>query len=190
MGLELALPTTMVRRDEATAARFRSMVEAHVDAVWRLLRRLRVPEDAAPDGVQKVFMVASRRMNEIEVGGERRYLLGIALRVASEMHRAIRRRREVSIEDLGGEQCPVRQSENPPPPPEEVLDNKRALTLVMKALDEMPDQLREAFVLFELEELSAADVARLLRIPIGTVASRVRRARELVRQKLAEGGAP
>jgi RNA polymerase sigma-70 factor (ECF subfamily) len=187
MGFELALPATMGRGAEASDARFRSMVEAHVDAVWRLLRRLRVPADAAPDGVQKVFMVALRRMSEIEAGGERRYLLGIALHVASEMRRAIERRREVSIEELGGEHYPARAGENPP---EEALDNKRALALASKALDEMPAQLREAFVLFELEELSAPDVAELLRIPIGTVASRVRRAREIVRQKLTEGGAP
>jgi hypothetical protein len=53
MGFELALPTTMGRSDEASDARFRSMAEAHVDAVWRLLRRLQVPAAAAPDGVRR-----------------------------------------------------------------------------------------------------------------------------------------
>jgi RNA polymerase sigma-70 factor (ECF subfamily) len=85
----------------------------------------------------------------------------------------------------GGEPYAVRQRENPP---EESLDNKRSLALVTKALDAMPGQPREAFVLFELEELGAVDVARFLRIPVGTVASRVRRARALVRQRLTEGG--
>ena len=187
MGLELALPPMVGRREGTSDARFRSMVEAHVDTIWRSLRRLGVPAAAADDGVQQVFLVASRRLGEIDEGGERRYLLGIALRVASEIRRSIHRRREVPIEGLAVEPCPVRDTQDAP---EEALDNRRALALLATWLDEMPDKLREAFVLFELEELSAADVARVLRVPVGTVASRVRRAREHVRKRLAEGGAP
>ena len=48
-------------------------------------------------------------------------------------------------------------------------------------LEHMPDELREAFVLFELEELSPPEVARMLEVPVRTVASRVRRAREQLR---------
>ena len=183
MGLELALPPLVGRREETTDARFRAMVDAHLETIWRSLRRLGVPAAAADDGVQQVFLVASRRLHEIEEAGERRYLLGIALRVASEMRRAIRRRREVPTEGLAAEPYPVRDAQDSA---EEVLDNKRALALLATWLDEMPDILREAFVLFELEELGAADVARLLRIPVGTVASRVRRAREHIRKRLTE----
>ena len=187
MGLELALPPMVGRREGTRDPRFRSMVEAHVDVVWRSLRRLGVPEAAADDGVQQVFLVASQRLDEIEDGGERRYLLGIALRVASQTRRAIHRRREIPIEGLAVEPRPVRQG---PDPPEEALDHKRALARLATWVDELPDKLREAFVLFELEELNAVDVARMLGIPIGTVASRVRRAREHIRKRLTEGGEP
>jgi RNA polymerase sigma-70 factor (ECF subfamily) len=149
------------------------MVDAHFETVWRSLRRLGVSEPGVDDAAQQVFLVASRRLDDIEPGGERRYLLGIALRVASEVRRTVARRREVSIDvaDLAG---------TPAQDPDEALDQKRALALLATWLDEMPEILRDAFVLFELEELNATDVARLLQVPVGTVASRVRRAREYI----------
>ena len=65
---------------------------------------------------------------------------------------------------------------------------KRAREALARALDTVSRELREAFVLFELEELSAPEVAKLLHIPVGTVASRVRRARAAIRDALARGG--
>jgi RNA polymerase sigma-70 factor (ECF subfamily) len=155
------------------------MVDEHLDAVWRALRRLGVPAEAADDAAQKVFMVAARRLAEIEAGGERPYLLGIAWRVASDARHALFRRREVPLSDMDPalEVSPARQ-------PDEVLERKQALERLAALLDTMPQALRDAFVLFELEELSATDVARLLEIPVGTVASRVRRAREHILKSL------
>jgi DNA-directed RNA polymerase specialized sigma24 family protein len=57
--------------------------------------------------------------------------------------------------------------------------------LIAKFLDEMPDKLREAFVLFELKALNASEVANALHLPFGTVPSRVRPERELIRANLA-----
>jgi RNA polymerase sigma-70 factor (ECF subfamily) len=137
--------------------------------------------------VQQVFLIASRRLDEIEVGGERGYLLGIALRVASETRRALHRRREVPLDSvvvdlsLRGARSHL---------PDEMLEYKRLLALLAEWLDEMPEKLRDAFVLFELEELSSSEVAQVLGVPVGTVASRVRRAREHIRQSLTRRGAP
>jgi RNA polymerase sigma-70 factor (ECF subfamily) len=166
--------------------RLRWLVEAHFDAVWGALRRLGVPEGAVDDGVQKVFLVASRRLDEIRDGGERRYLLGVALRVASDMRRALRRRREVPM-DASVEALHVVGA---PDHPDELLESKQALAELAACLDAMPGRLREAFVLFELEELSAPEVAQILGVPLGTVASRVRRARDYVRKALAGRGKP
>jgi RNA polymerase sigma-70 factor (ECF subfamily) len=158
------------------------MMDAHFDAVWRALRRLGVPPSGLDDGAQQVFVVAARRLDEIVVGGERPYLLGVALRVASDARRALQRRREVPIDEDGDEEPGAR-------PPDELLEEKRARAVLARLLDEMPPEMREAFVLFELEELSAPDVARALGVPVGTVASRVRRAREHIRRGLVERGA-
>jgi len=61
--------------------------------------------------------------------------------------------------------------------------------LLAAALMHMPDELREAFVLFEIEELTAPEAAAALGIPVGTIASRVRRARDFIRAQLARKGA-
>jgi RNA polymerase sigma-70 factor (ECF subfamily) len=151
------------------------MVDVHFETVWRSLRRFGVDRSGLDDAAQHVFFVASRRLDEIERGGERQYLLGIALRVASEVRRKVGRNREVPIGDADLVEATAQD-------PDEALDQKRALALLATWVDEMPEILREAFVLFELEELNATDVARLLNIPVGTVASRVRRARKYIRQ--------
>src|SRR5207253_2750509 len=65
------------------------------------------------------------------------------------------------------------------PGPEEFADRVRLRALLDQILDEMPLEARSAFVLFELEELTIPEIASLLELPVGTVASRLRRAREL-----------
>ncbi len=181
LSFELALTSI---RDPSVAtrdARLRLMVDQHFDAVWRALRRLGVPAGVADDEAQKVFLVAARRLPEIEAGGERQYLLGVAWRVASDARHMLFRRREVPLGDLDPElslaTAPVRR-------PDELLEQKQALELLAALLDEMPRALRDAFVLFELEEMHATDVARVLKVPVGTVASRVRRAREHILKSL------
>ncbi len=162
------------------------MMDLHFDAVWRALRRLGVPESSVDDAAQQVFLVASRRLDEIAAGSERGYLLGIALRVASDARRALRRRREVPMDEPLVEAPGAHDSRLP----DEMLDRRRALAVLATLLDEMPSEMREAFVLFELEELSAPHVAEVLGVPVGTVASRVRRAREHFRKSVARRGAP
>ena len=187
MGFALALTSVRDRSVETRDARLRLMVDKHFDAVWRALRRLGVPAGAADDEAQNVFLVAARRLPEIEVGGERQYLLGIAWRVASDARHTLFRRREVPLGDMDPESSlaapPARR-------PDEVLEQKQVLELLAALLDKMPQALRDAFVLFELEELSAPDVARVLKIPVGTVASRVRRAREHILKSLENRRGP
>jgi RNA polymerase sigma-70 factor (ECF subfamily) len=183
--IERALAPTVAAPDATRNARFRSMVDAHFVTVWRALRHLGVPEEGADDGAQQVFIVAARRLDEIRHGGERQYLLGIALRVASEIRRAMRRRREIPMDVPAFEPLAAAAVQQQP---DQALDTKRALAMLVTCLGGMSEKLREAFVLFELEELSAPEVAHLLGVPVGTVASRVRLAREHIRETLGIRG--
>jgi RNA polymerase sigma-70 factor (ECF subfamily) len=164
-------------RDSSTDQRVRGLVRDHLDAVVRTLAKLGVPDGALDDAAQQVFLIATRKLAGIELGRERPYLLGIAVRVASHARRTVQRRRESPLDD----QLTLPQ---PGPELEQLLDERRAYALLEAIVAELPDGMREAFVLFEIEELSASEVAELLEIPIGTVASRVRRAREQVRESL------
>jgi RNA polymerase sigma-70 factor (ECF subfamily) len=66
------------------------------------------------------------------------------------------------------------------PDPERLLEQRRACAELDAILGELPAPLRAAFVLFELEHQTQAEVAEILQIPSGTVASRVRRSREII----------
>lgn len=184
---------TEIRRDPAE--RLRALVGEHFDFVWRYLRRMGVADGDADDGAQRVFLTASERLGDIRPGSERAFLRGVALRVASHARRSYRRRGEEAFDDTFGEARPDQQ-----PLPDELAEAEAGRRLVEAILDEMDLELREVFVLFEIEELSSQEIAALLDIPQGTAKSRLRRAREDFEKRAArvrareqrslEGGAP
>jgi RNA polymerase sigma-70 factor (ECF subfamily) len=151
--------------------RLRCMFTDHYDFIWRTLRRLGLDAGAADDAAQQVFVTASRKLEAIRQGGERGYLFGIAFRVASDARRATARRRERPLEHAG-------DAADPTPTAEDALDQRRARAMLDAALEKLPMELRVVFVLHELEELAMNEIAALVGIPPGTVASRLRRARQ------------
>jgi RNA polymerase sigma-70 factor (ECF subfamily) len=155
----------------AAKARLTAIVSDNFDFIWRSLRRLGVPAAEVDDCAQQVFWVVSRKLGAISLGSERAFLFSTALRVASDARRSRGRRREVPEDD-------AIQPTDPGPRPDEVADQKRARAVLDEVLAMMTLELRAVFVLFELEEMSTPEIAELLEIPAGTVASRLRRARE------------
>jgi RNA polymerase sigma-70 factor, ECF subfamily len=152
--------------------RLRSLMSAHHPMVWRTLRNLGVSPADLDDAVQQVFIVASQKLEAICVGCERSFLAGVAVRIASRARRTRERRREVDEID------PANHPATAGGPAEE-LDRAEARHLFEMLLDSMPADLRLALVMYEVEELTLAEIASALDAPLGTVASRVRRAREL-----------
>src|SRR5262245_19683762 len=73
---------------ESCRERLASLPGDEFAGVWRLVRRCGVPESPADDAAQDVFIVAARKLNESELGKERRYLYGVAIRVAANARRA------------------------------------------------------------------------------------------------------
>jgi RNA polymerase sigma-70 factor, ECF subfamily len=161
-------PVTAERPD----ARARSMVCDHFDYVWRLLRRLGVPPADVDDAAQQVFIVGTRKLADILPGNERTFLYGTALRMASTIRRNSRRR-ERFIQSVQTEPEAPRRS------PHDELERREALDILDAVLHTLDDEQREVFVLCEIEELAAPQVASIVGIPVGTVASRLRRARQV-----------
>jgi len=158
-------------------ARLRSMVDKHIDFVARVLRNSGTPESEIDDDLQRTFIAAANRLNDIRLGAERSFLLQIALRVAAHARRTVARRREV-------------QTEEPPDlvesfaTPEQLTDQRQARIMLDRVLDQMDSDLRRVFVLHEFEELKMSEIAEVLEIPQGTVASRLRRARLEFRERV------
>jgi RNA polymerase sigma-70 factor, ECF subfamily len=157
-----------------TAADLPSLFEGYADFVWRCVRRLGVPESHADDATQQVFLVTQQKIARIERGRERAFLFGVATNVAAHARRSLARRRETGEE-------PSEALADPAPLPDAALDARRARALLDYVLDGLPMELRAVLVLAELEELTTAEIASMLSLPPGTVASRLRRAREAFR---------
>ncbi len=154
--------------------RLREMVTLHFDFVWRSIVRLGVPRAEAEDTAQQVFIVASRKLEAIAVGSEKAYLFQTARRLAWNMRRTLRRRREDAE--------PVVDHLDPGGSPDSALERSRMRATMDRIIDELELDLREVFILFELEELTMIEIARMLGLPAGTVASRLRRARAAFRE--------
>ena len=158
------------RRPAATPPRLEQMFVAHHCMVWRTLRRRGLTADAAADVAQQTFLIAAERLEDIQPDSERAFLVGTALRVARTMGRKTMRwqreedmdRRVVDVTDHG--------------------DTRAAVELCDLALSKVDPDVAEVFVLFEIEGLSSPEIAASLEIPLGTVASRLRRAREQFRR--------
>jgi RNA polymerase sigma-70 factor (ECF subfamily) len=170
------LTSEEVESQPAQPVALRQLVTDHLDFVWRSLRRFGVPTADVDDAAQQVFLIVNDKLAKIQPGSERSFLVGVATRVASHARRAYNRR-EVAQQKLSANPLEVSLD------PEQLTERLQARELLDRVLDAMPQDLRAVFVLFELEELSIDQVARLLAIPRGTVATRLRRAREVFHEQ-------
>jgi RNA polymerase sigma-70 factor, ECF subfamily len=166
--------------ERAAQERLARLLREEFRRVWRIVRRFGVPAAGADDAAQEVFIIAARRLHEIEIGHERRYLFGIAIRVAANARRARAKRPERADSEA------LVEAESQLPLSDALVDHKRMRELAEEVLDAMTLELRTAFVLFELEGFSVPEIAELVDVPLGTVASRLRRARATFRDAVAQ----
>jgi RNA polymerase sigma-70 factor (ECF subfamily) len=175
--LNLSIAAPLGEASVEPRARLESIIRNDYRLIWRLLRRLGVPADAVDDAAQEVFLIVAERLSDIRESSERSFAFGTAIRVA---HSARRRLARAPMSAEGD------TSESPLPGPDELSDQKRARELLNRVLDAMPLEMRTVFILFELEGLRSPEIAELVGVPLGTVASRLRRAREAFRELVQE----
>jgi RNA polymerase sigma-70 factor (ECF subfamily) len=154
---------------------FRDVYLAHFDFVWGALRRLGVREHDAQDLTQKVFLVVYLKLPGFENRSSlRTWIFRICINAASDYRRSAPIRREVITEPaemafLSGFHDDLHDRS----------ESQRRLALAEAIVDKLPESQRLVFVLFELEDMSGVEIAKLLGISLGTVRSRLRLAREV-----------
>lgn len=154
-------------------ADFDEVYRDYAKFIFAVLLRLRVPPSAVDDALQEVFLVAYRRRRSFDEGASlRSWLYGIAIRVARSRNRRAAFRRLILF--------PLRDEDEAvaSEPMQDRVENNEALTVVDSLLSQMPQKQREVFVLAELEELTAKEIADILGCNVNTVYSRLRLARE------------
>jgi RNA polymerase sigma-70 factor (ECF subfamily) len=156
----------------------RAWFEEHGPFVCRRLRHLRVREADLDDVLQEVFLVVHQRLADYqEKGSLRAWLYAICTRVAGAQRRKHGRRREHALAE--------RSEPSTAPTQQAQLEDREALALGYRLLDRLPPLQRQVFVLYEVEDMSMAEVARALDCPLQTAYSRLHKARERVLAEVA-----
>jgi RNA polymerase sigma-70 factor (ECF subfamily) len=168
------------RAAAADVPAFESVYDTYFPYVWRSVQRLGVPPSHADDVVQEVFIIVHRRLHEFEGRSAlKTWLYGIALRVARAYRTQSRRSGERVA--LDAEQLRAPEATRP----DEQAQIAEAARLVDALLDGLEYEQREVFVLAELEQLTAPEIAEALGAKLNTVYSRLR----LARRAFAEAAA-
>jgi RNA polymerase sigma-70 factor (ECF subfamily) len=160
----------------ADATRQARMAAQHYEFIWRSLRRLGVAEQAADDAAQRVFLIAAEKMARIAPDCERSFLFQTAVRVAMSVRRTYAQRREAMVGDE------LDAVVDPSPLPDAMAEERQRRRYLDELLDTLPMDLRTVFVLYEIEGLDSPEIASMLELAVGTVASRLRRARDMFRR--------
>ena len=162
--------------------KFRAIYDDHVAFVFRTLARFGVPDRMLPDAVQEVFTVAFRSLDRFEGRSTMRtWLFGIARRVASDIRRSAPVRYELLEEE----------SRDVPDSHADVAlwaERSEALARAEALIGSLPEEQRIVFSLFEIEEWTGAEIAEATDVPVATVHSRLRLAREGIQRKLESSG--
>jgi RNA polymerase sigma factor (sigma-70 family) len=152
----------------------------HLNASYNLAKWLAQNEHDAEDIVQDAYVRAIRHFGSFQGGEGRAWLLTIVRNLCYDsMRRRNTRERTASFDEELHYTGPTQTSD-----PEACLLQKERAEMLRQALKELPCELREVLVLRELEELPYREIASIAQVPMGTVMSRLSRARKRLQQVL------
>jgi RNA polymerase sigma factor (sigma-70 family) len=162
------------------ASRFRELIAPHIDAAYSLARYLARDPAAAEDIAQEALLKAFRNLDGLR-GEPRPWLMAIVRNAYFDW----RRRGDDRL--VGGPAAETALAETPDPDQESVettLIRRGDVAALRAAIEAVPEPFREALVLRDLEELSYREVAEITGVPMGTVMSRLARARRMLGERL------
>ena len=162
------------------------LFRAHAKFIANFLHRLGTPLRELDDLVQEVFLVAHRRGGFIQDGRAKptTWLAEVALRVASTHRRKNRRRHETP------DQAKISLAATSAHCPAQSAENRESNTHIHAALEQLDEEKRAIFLLFELEGESCLAIAEVFQIPVGTVYSRLHSARKLFKDAYLQLSSP
>lgn len=158
------------------------LFDQHASYVYRVLARFGVRDADLDDLTQEVFLVVLRRYADFEGRSRvRTWLYSIARLCASNYRQRAVHRREVLEEPPSDEGVAGRQAET--------LDAQRLLGRLDAVLEALPETQREVYVLYEIEQLSMAEISEIMQCSVNTSYARLRAARQVVRAAFASSSA-
>jgi RNA polymerase sigma factor (sigma-70 family) len=168
---------------------FEQIALPHLDAAYRLARWLTRDEHEAQDVMQEAYLRAFKYFHAFAGGNARAWLLSIVRNSYYTLNDKRLPSSDSPVEELDAlvaDGSPSVIAGRREPDPDETSQRAAERELVDRAITGLPDEFREVLVLREIEELSYKEIAQIAKIPIGTVMSRLSRARGLLRTALGE----
>ena len=168
---------------------FELLVIKYQRRIQRLIGRMVRDVDLVEDIAQETFIRAYRALGQFR--GEAQFytwLYRIAVNTAKKALMDLKRNPTVSENayksDDDDETSPIENELTSPETPEAVLASKEIANIINNAMQDLPEELREAITLREIEGLSYEEISEAMNCPIGTVRSRIFRAREAISAKV------
>ncbi|SUA54604.1 RNA polymerase sigma factor RpoE [Oligella urethralis] len=188
MSTERELDATLVKRAQAGEKRaFELLVSKYQRRILRLLGRILYNQSDVEDVAQETFLKAYRALPKFRnESAFYTWLYRIAVNTARNHLSSKQNQLFVSdqLESQDGETFSLLDNLTDGETPETHMHNREILEALQAALDDLPEQLRQAIVLRELEGLSYEEIAGVMDCPVGTVRSRIFRAREAISERL------
>jgi RNA polymerase sigma-70 factor, ECF subfamily len=148
-----------------------SLFKAHAPYLWRVVRRLGVGEADADDLCQEAFVIAHRNHGSFRgESSERTWLYGICVRLVSDHRKRAHVRNEYAVATLPEVAVEAMQHE--------AAERRQARAMLDSALNRLDEERRTVFVLYEIEDMSLQEIATCLQLPLQTVYSRLKSARQ------------
>lgn len=161
-------------------AEFTALVERQSRFVFRVAYAVLLNSSDAEDAVQETFLKLYRNRGWQKADNERAFLARTAWRAAVDLKRRFSRSSAGSSASVLLEELPSSR-----PSPEETLASRNEHAAVHALIDSLAEELRVPLVLSAVEDLNSREIGEILEIPEGTVRTRLQRARQILRQKLA-----
>ncbi len=169
---------------------FNHLISHYQATAQRLAQQILRTEEAAADAVQDALIKVHRALPRFQDGNFRSWLLRIVTNTCYDYLRSQRRRSTVSLEDLtdpsGAEFPQLRADEQQNP--EVLVTNQESLQFLLQAIEQLPDWHREVVLLVDVHGYDYTEAAEMLGLPLGTVKSRLSRARAALRDRLHKAG--
>jgi RNA polymerase sigma-70 factor, ECF subfamily len=166
--------------EKAEVASFEETMLPHLDAAHNLARWLLRNEQDAQDVVQEAYLRAFKSFGGFHGSNGRAWLLTI---VRNTSYTLLKKNRAVDLTTTFDEE--IHATHHDSASPAAVLEHAEDAELIGKAMDELPAEFREILILRHQEGLSYKEIGEIVKIPAGTVMSRLARARTKLREYLA-----
>lgn len=175
--------------EQSRTRRFEQIFTAHLDAAYNFARWLTRDDRNAEDVVQEACLRAFKSLDGFHGDNGRAWLLAI---VRNTYYTFFRRHKADALnvpfdeDSMAANTHDAADLESSLGSVDRLLQQQDAKRLINAALERLPEEFREVVVLRELEDLSYKEIAAVARIPLGTVMSRLTRARKLLLQHLQQ----